>query len=292
MTSRKVWWSGAWVDVGGGDLADQFPAPYTTDGVDAATTTRAAEVTFTSHATEAHSAGAWVQIEASTAADVSALVYQLRTNNQINGNTSATLLEIGVGASGSEVLWATVQVGYSVTAGFSVPWNVIPGAIPAGSRVAGRLRSVQLAKAVNFSFLFRSAPSAQLGAPVTYGADTAASQGLALTAPGSLNSKGAWTELSSSTAVALYAVNVSIGANNSFQFGTQVLVDIGIGSAGNEVVIIPDIYWICVNSEYFWQASEVTFGYQIPAGSRLCARYARGTSTQQVDLILNCAPAA
>jgi hypothetical protein len=60
---------------------------------------------------------------------------------------------------------------------------------------------------------------------------------------------------------------------------TGVLVDIGIGAASAETVLIADIYVQGSTSESLVLRSPVTYGVDIPAGSRLSARWARASAT-------------
>lgn len=297
MTARKVWSGGQWVELGGGaagSLVDQYPSPPTSDGVTSASSTRS-EVSLSTHATVAHSPGAWVVLDSSLAVDAHAVDISFRNATSTSGADTSTILEIGTGGSGSETVWAQVLVGYgSIAALFTVP-----GILAAGTRVVARLRSIRLGathNSIGFAFMSGAGKSVAPGAPVSMGIDTANSRGVVLTAPGSLNTKGAWTEIEDATPADFGALAVSMqGAGGTAMASSPVLVDVGIGAAGAESVLIGDLCLVGTSGEEFTYhrgCMRRTFGVDVPAGSRLSARYARAASGNAIDLALVGTPAA
>ena len=114
------------------------------------------------------------------------------------------------------------------------------------------------------------------------GLDTANSRGTTLTAAGSANTKGSWTQLIASTAGEASGIVVHIqgSGTNSADF----LIDIGIGAATEEV-LIPDIQWSNASAG---TAGSVVFPVHVPAGSRISARIASTTAsgTKRVSVTL------
>lgn len=266
---------------GSGTLSDQYVSAPTSDAVDSSTSVRTT-ITATASATP-HTAGSWVEIDPSIAANSSGVMVHLSGVNTSNTNTS-TLLDIGTGGSGSEVVWATIGVGYSVTNG---PFRYVPGFIASGTRVSVRARSAVASQAVIGVFSILTAKSTQPSAPITIGADTANSRGVVLTAPGSLNTKSAWTEITSSTSGAIGNLLVCPQAASGTAMNTSgVLIDIGTGASGSESVLIGDIYLAGSSSEFYTPRSPLTYGVSIPAGTRVAARFARAATGNAVDLVL------
>lgn len=74
----------------------------------------------------------------------------------------------------------------------------------------------------------------------TIGIDSAFTQTQLVTASSTANTKGAWAEIDSSLAISLNGFVVNI-VGNTVSVTTDFLMDIGVGSAGNEEVIIPNI---------------------------------------------------
>jgi hypothetical protein len=117
------------------------------------------------------------------------------------------------------------------------------------------------------------------------GAVTASSRGTVITASSSTNTKGSYTSLITSTAYdCCYAVvNIINGA------ATLGLVDIAVGTSGNQQVIIPNIFLGAVAGT---SAAKVNFcialPINIPAGTNIWARSqsATASTTYDVSMIL------
>lgn len=98
--------------------------------------------------------------------------------------------------------------------------------------------------------------------------------GVAFTDPGSLNTKGAWTELVASSAGGDGLVVSGICYNQTL---TDRLVDIGTGGAGSEQVLIPDLY-VPQGSDTI-SLGPMFFPIPIPAGTRIAGRFARSAAS-------------
>lgn len=288
--------SGAWVDVlntapSGGSPSDLFPSTLLTDDVAAASSSRTA-ITATASGTP-HAVGSWVDIDASASADASGLFVFMSSTVNTSGADSSTLMEIGVDPTGGSTfaVWATLAIGYQSAA----RPIFVPGHIAAGTRLAMRVRSVTASRSVSAWVSYLKAKTTTFGAPVTYGTDTATSRGTALTAPGSTNTKGAWTTIATATAADLSAICVCPQANGGTAMnGSGVLIDIGVDPAGGSsyTVVAADIYLLGSATEFYNALSPTTYGIDIPAGSNIAARYARANANNAVDLLIVAAPPA
>lgn len=103
----------------------------------------------------------------------------------------------------------------------------------------------------------------------TGGVTSAASTGLAVTGAGSTNTKGSWTELIAATARDAFAVLVNL--HRGGVSAVDVLVDIGIGGAGSEQVLIPNLKGD-VGTSLTTRAHPLVIPIQVPKGSRISAR--------------------
>jgi hypothetical protein len=222
----------------------------------------------------AHTKGAWSEIIASTSADSSLLFFNVRAISASGANT-ATLLDIGTGASGSETaVVQNIAVGSAsnTTVGVGI-YIACPLKIPIGTRVAARIQSVVTGgkTAVIQPWFIDGGNYAD--APTTVdviGASTANSQGTSFTA-----ASGAWTEAIASTAQAYRGVALVLSAHNTTTFNeSNVVFSVGIGAAGSEVEI-GNQYHSYTNAEA--SISQLpyyaTYGYPIPAGSRLAVKH-------------------
>lgn len=283
MSTRKVWWGGAWVEVGGAALA---PSPLLVDRADVTTSSRPS-VTATADATTAHTWGAWVEADASVSADCNGIALR---NGEISApsTNTATLVQVGLGAAGSETAWATVALGHARTNGVVI----VPGRIPAGSRVAIRSQSVVVANAIPVDVQFLPDLSGSpLTAPTTYGVSTATSSSTSVTM--SQNAKPAWTEITPATTadIAALCVRADLGQATSTS-NVDVLVDIAIGASGAEAVLIPDLHFFVSTSENIAAFTPGTFAVDIPAGTRIAARASCSTTPPSLGISLIGAAAA
>lgn len=280
--------SGAWVDVlntapSGGAASDLYPSSLIGDDVAAASSSRKA-ITATASATP-HTAGSWVEIDASASADASGLYISMLTTVNTSGADSSTLMDIGVGAAASETVWATLAIGYQSAA----RPMFVPGLISAGTRISMRVRSVTVSRSVSAYVSYITPKATTFGAPVTYGANTSTSRGTALTAPGSTNTKGAWTAIGGTTSVATSALIVCPQGNGVTSMNSSgVLVDIGVDPAGGTsyTSVVSDIYMLAGTTEYYNAISPTTYGVDIASGSTIAARYARANANNAVDLLI------
>lgn len=284
MSAKWANSSGTPVVIGG--MADQqAPSALLSNGVTAGSSVRDA-ITITAPATPHTLSGTWTTVTGSLASDASGIYVYLPTNTTGATDTS-TILEIGIGAASSEVLWGKVLAGYHTEG--DLLW--LPGHIASGSRVSARLQSAVANASIIPFFYFTAEKSEHFGTPFVIGANTAASQGTVLTPHASVNTKGAWTQLTASSASAIAAISVMVqGAGGTAMNSSAILVDIGIGGSGSEVVIMPDLYYLGNSAEFYRWRSPTTLGRYIPAGTRISARYARANANNAVDLLLHAAP--
>ena len=116
----------------------------------------------------------------------------------------------------------------------------------------------------------------------TIGAIEATTLGTQLTAPGSINTKAAWTQLSASTSANCNGVIVAVlggGADG------DVLFDVGTGASSSEVVKISNIAVRATNTS----ANHLNYFYfplSITSGTRVAARYQASSTSCSLFMIL------
>ncbi len=98
----------------------------------------------------------------------------------------------------------------------------------------------------------------------TGGAVTGSSTGTTITASGTANTKGSWTQLIASTSKRAVAITVSL----AWGMGVDMLVDVGTGAAGSEVVLLPNLLHPAAGP----RLTHFVFMIQIPSGTRVAAR--------------------
>lgn len=124
-------------------------------------------------------------------------------------------------------------------------------------------------------------PSLRGGQRLTaVGAVTASSTGTAPTA-GSANVKGSYTELIASTAHDAHGIVINLMRTSA---GGDYLVDIAIGGAGSEQIIVADLLRSTLGATFSHQPIFVPI--YIPAGSRISARIQSTTGSATFSMIV------
>lgn len=230
--------------------------------------------------------GGWAQLVAATSYDASGLMVFI-------GNKSGNLdylVDIGVGAAASEQVIVP-----NLVAGFLQAWAInvyyIPVPIPAGTRVAARCQCTTgtFSLGVTISLLSQGfMPSSPLGRVTAYGAATADSGGVSIDPGGVAHTKNTYSQINGVTANPIRALLIGIGNQlNAARTGCYWLVDIAIGAAGSEQIILPDL-WIAVHStgDNIIPSALGPFFVDIPAGVRLAAR-AQCSTTDATDRLFD-----
>jgi hypothetical protein len=161
-----------------------------------------------------------------------------------NGTTNTfSLVDIGVGTTGNEVaIYSDLMAGSASNRQNSCRYW-LPCDVPAGTQINVRCRSNSAALAVNVQVLFfyGSFMGGQYGGIVdTYGAVTATSKATNI-ADGGANTKNAnYATIAASTTRHHKGLIVATQCNSTATAKTHFL-DVAIGSAGNEKVIIPNL---------------------------------------------------
>lgn len=236
--------------------------------------------------------GAWVEVVASTLTDFDHLVIT-SSATAVNNTSTSMLLDIGIGAAGNEDVYVEhIAMGFLPGGRFINKVLEISCPIPAGTRVAYRIRgeSTRLLHGVDFDTVFGVSPHKPSMTPISFGADPSTCSGVVISNPPNVNEKGAWTEVIASTPVRLAGIHVGPGINGTLAAASSLgLIDIGVGDTGVEEVVALDIPLIVSSSETVFMGIK-TVACDIPAGSRVSARYSR-TATQRLDLVLHGVPA-
>lgn len=238
----------------------------------AATSTSVNIQTGTSNNTK----GSWVQLVASSAVDADWIALEFGLFENVAGVDY--LFDIGIGGAGSEtVLIDNIAVGTRGT--FVTPaMPLLPVSIPAGTRISARCQASNASvsgRATKLAVgLFDSgfAQSSALSRVVTMGANTADSGGVSIDPGAVANTKGSWTEISSSVATSSrWLLAAFANQANSARTTCSWLVDIGLGAAASEQVLIPDLLVTALASSTTFPAL-VSLPCSLPAGERLSVR--------------------
>lgn len=222
----------------------------------------------------ANTKGSWVEVSASAPFDACGFYLQF---GGFAVTTQDLLLDIGVGAGGSEqVILSNLPI--SVGTGFvaTAVQPFIPLAIKAGQRIAARIQSSAASGGVELGLHLSAGDffsQLGLGRATTYGANTADSGGVSVDPGGVINTKGAWSEISASITNPIRYMLICVGSQaNAVISSSNNLLDIGVGAAAAEQVVINNIALIGSGGPDLYEPGIVAMFVSVAAGQRLSAR--------------------
>jgi len=223
-----------------------------------------------------HTKSVYTQIVAATAFDVAGILF----NSQLSAGASNQLLDIAIGAAASEqIIVPNVLVSVGGGGGRGTPQKFIPIFIRKGSRIAFRFQSNIGSQFFKVKVLLLSAGGFAGFQPPNkwegWGVNLATSAGVAVTASGSANTKGAYAELIAATGLTSRWVILGIGIGTV----ADMAVDIAIGAGGSEVIVLPNFNLTNENV-----APYLVLPWTIPKGTRLAARCAASSGGASIQV--------
>lgn len=231
--------------------------------------------------------GAWTQLLAATAFDAHAMLLVFNDPDaSFNG-----LVDIGIGAAGSErVLLPDLYI-RTETNKF-VGRLMVPIAIPAGTRLSARLQADSTVRVIDVGatlFARGFLPPYGLQRAEVYGVFVSSSSATSVDPGATANTKGAWAQIVASTSRPIRYLVAFISPNDGAQLQDNGwLIDLGIGTSGQEKVLIPNIPSTSDNADEPEHQQYLCLPCHIPAGTRIACR-AQSTSTDASDRIIRVA---
>lgn len=229
-------------------------------------------VTVTANST-AHTKGSWTQLIASTTADASYIVIDAGDVSSSGVNT-ATLLDIGTGASGSEsALIENIAIGGAARLAFRAAFAFgVPIKIASGTRIAARIQSLvtggKTATIRVFTFNLGDYAAAPTSVDVI-GTSTGTSAGTAMS-----GASGTWTQVIASTSRAYRAVVLVPSSSDTAAANITIQLTLGTGASGSEVEFGRMFAQFSdVETAGFGAAFSPLMAGNIPSGTRLAVRH-------------------
>lgn len=210
--------------------------------------------------------GSWVQLVAATARPATGVFIWSHGDDATNWQST----DIGVGDAASEVVLIPDLPLVSPHA----VGHFFPISIPAWSRIAARTQGAAGGNAYVGAMLISegfASPSA-FGRVTAYGVVTGGTTSATALAYGTAGAKGAWTQLVASTSHPCSSVVVTLGSLSSL-YSYDAAVDVAVGAAGSEVIVVSDLQCNVPGGGYSGMAT-FNLPLTIPAGSRISARVA------------------
>lgn len=235
------------------------------------------------------SKGSWTQLIASAASDIEALqIYTLGPQNTV----FTSLLDLGIGAAGSEVpIISNLFVPSNTGFGALISTPILPFSIPAGTRISARGQASGAGEGIVTSLRVADGGWGQGGfAGVDgIGADTINTRGTLVTS-GTALTKGSWTQIVASAARDYAGFFLTPGPQSGSDGVTAsqpVNIDIGIGAAGSEVILVPDIMGTSFAAATTQIIPALMFWTPIPAGSRIALRWENASANITKSFVIN-----
>lgn len=201
------------------------------------------------------------------------------------------LMDVGVGTFGSEqVIFSNFPVTNSEAEVRAYHYRM-PVPMRAGEVICARLQSVSARHIISVGFRFESHgfahPAPGGGRIKTYGPVTTTSE-LTIVPSGAANVKGAWTQITASTTADIGQITIVAGDEDSSGLATAwYAVDVGIGPAGQEKIIIPDM--ILTSNAGSSALNPYMIGpipVSIPAASRIAMRLQCTTTSRDIGFAI------
>ena len=255
--------------------------------------TAASDLTASLSVSSVNTKGSWVQITAATAFEADGIILHFYGSGGFNGDRNA-VVDLGIGAAASEaVILENFRQDYvRGSMNKSAGSLFIPLAIPSGSRVAARMSADSTAVGVHIGLTIVKGGSlfpTGFGKIESLGHNTSNDRGTQISASATANTKGSWAEIVASTAKDYAGFFGVLGnAGDMASANERRLIDIGIGAAASETVIVPNWY---TNFEGLGDVNQPMhmpiFWTPLAAGTRIAARFQQDlTSNLNLDLML------
>ena len=246
---------------------------WDTVGADTSTT----QATSIPDSNTPHTKGSWTELTASLARTCAGFWFNL--NNNVSG-PDQLLMDIGVGASGSEqVILSNVYLKWGGSHDLG-EYVYIPLTIPAGTRVTARCQTRQAISTSDpwCEIIFEAKGlicDQGLSTSETFGATTSNTTGVVIDTGATPHAKGAWVQLTSGLGrdARALVLCVAMDMDNS-TLTTRWLIDIAVGASGSEQIILPNILF-SLDGSGVGQMRPGFYGpipVEIKAGTRIAAR--------------------
>lgn len=233
--------------------------------------TAASTATSVAASVSTNTKGSFTQLIASTGFDAIGLVIFLRRNS-LNGDA---LIDIAIGGSGSEQV-IIPDMGFASQSLRYGAMFYIPVKVPAGSRISARCQATTGSATVMVEVITVGGGLIQqsgFSRATNYGANTADSGGVSIDPGGTINTKGAYSEITSATTAPINWLVVFItNQNNATTTLAAWLFDIAIGGSGSEQVIVENLPFVNDSNLDVFMPLVYAFPVSIPVGSRIAVR--------------------
>jgi hypothetical protein len=244
-------------------------------------------VVLTANASPNVKATSFTEIIAATAFDAQLMLVNL---GYWASGPADYLIDIAIGAASSEVVIAANLIFSGFTNGEHVAQYQLPIFVPAGTRLSARCQASAGSATVRCTITLMAQPflpSAPLSVVTTYGANTGDSGGVSIDAGGSANAKGSYSQLAAALSFDTSWLIVAVAGINATRTACRWLLDVAVGAAASETIVIPDLYVVGSSASDSVLPATYCLPCSLPAGSRVAIR-SQCSITDATDRLLDC----
>lgn len=220
--------------------------------------------------------GSWVDIGGTTSFAFKRMVANLVNNNTAND----MIVDIGINVGGNRFVIAENLTFHTARRAIQDPtaYYDLPLYVPAGAQLSARCHAAANTETAQVSITGFSngvggmAPFSRCRQLYTPSANE---NGVAIDPGGTVNTKGAWTEITASSGFHAAAIMFSFGFNDDIirAADARAVLDIGIGAASSEQILLADFLlgWGVLMDGPFIPSLPI-LPFYIPSGTRIIAR--------------------
>jgi len=206
--------------------------------------------------------------------------------------TGSFLFDVAIGAAGAErVILSNILIQRFIANDSTMALFLFPLHISRGQRLSARCQSATASdSAIQMSLQLFEGSFTQITGYAGcdgIGAVTGTSRGTLITSGGA-NTKGSYTQLVALAANDYSSFHISFDNQGTTSADRDCLLDIAVGSAGQEKIIIPDIgFHFESASASIYPATQGPYFVPVPRGSRIAARLQASAATQSTGIVLS-----
>jgi len=223
----------------------------------------------------AHTKSSWAEIVSSVPFNSYGIIVQMTRT----GDDERFLFDIGIGGSGSEEVLMS-NFGYTIPTwvnNYMSYYIHCPILVPSGVRLAGRSQCSAGSGGALYVKIYYLGTTLIGGLGfskiISFGENTGTTNGTEVDPGGTVDTKGSWVEFTSSSPERIKAIAMMPMDDNAVSAAALWTMDIGIGGAGSEQVIIPDWLWCSTSaSDKVSPFNTPFFPVDIPVGTRIAVR--------------------
>lgn len=232
----------------------------------------------------AGSFSSFVQLVAATANDTAWIEVTVQTNASAN-TANVGLIEIAVGAAGSEIVLIPDLPMNLNAAGLFGATYLFPVSIPAGTRISAAAKDTSADTFYVIARLFNAGFSGD-GFSGVDSMGVSGVHGTAISPSATPNTKGSYGQIIAATARDYAGIEVSLDGAGGGVTNAPYLIDVAIGGAGAEQIILPD-WWVSAGGGGQFIPPVSTFlPIEIPTGTRISARAANSVGGGTLGVIV------